>query len=143
MDKDFIRNVVEYVANDHTIADATEHFNKSESSIKKYLAKFRDPNGEYYEPILAEKLKLSQQKKILEGTKLGGSMGKRGKNYEEFTARMYAEAYMSGKTLEQLSELSKIPKSTLHEMIRGIEDEDLQRQIDEYISRAGVETWKR
>lgn len=137
MDKDFIIQVAEFIADNHSIKEAMDYFGKSESSIKKYLAKFRDENGEYFEPRLAEKLKLSQQKIILEGQKLGGSIGKRGKTYEEFTARMYAEAYLSGLTLEQLEELSEIPKSTLHDMIRGIDDPVLQEKIDEYVKGLG------
>ena len=133
MDKEYIKSVAEYVANNHTIAEAMKHFDKSESSIKKYLAKFRDENGEYYDPVLAERLKLAQAKMILEGNKKGGNIGKRGKSYEEFTARMYAEAYLAGETIENLAELSQIPKSTLHDMIRGIDDVELQNKIDEYI----------
>ena len=64
---------------------------------------------------------------------------------------MYADAYLSGMTLRKLSQVSGIPKSTLEEMIRGINDEALQKQIDDYIfksrinviDKVGKEQWKR
>ena len=151
MDQNYLRQVAEYIIADHTIQEASVYFNKSTSSIKKYLAKVRDEKEESYDPILAEKLKLAQAKKILEGRKKGGETSKRGKTYEEFTARMYADAYLSGMTLRKLSQVSGIPKSTLEEMIRGIKDEALQKQIDDYIfksrinviDKVGKEQWKR
>ena len=151
MNKEYLRQVAEYIIDNHTIAEAATYFSKSTSSIKKYLATIRDENNQDYDPLLAERLKLAQAKKILEGQKKGGKTGKRGKNYEEFTARLYAEAYLTGKTLEQLSELSQIPTSTLHEMIRGIDDEELQKRIDRYveikqihvIDKVNKEQWKR
>ncbi len=151
MNKENILEVVNYIIEGHTIEETALYFNKSTSSIKKYLAKFRNKDSEFYNPVLVEKLSLAQAKIRLERTKLGGSVGKRTKTYDEFTARMYAEAYLSGLTLEELSLLSMIPVSSLHDMIRGIDDEELQRKIDNYISsRPIVETdgikkeqWKR
>ena len=151
MEQNYIRQVAEYVIADHTIEETATHFNKSTSSIKKYLAKVRNESDASYDQILAEKLRLAQAKKILEGQKKGGTISKRGKTYEEFTARMYAEAYLSGMTIRKLSELSGIPKSTLDEMIRGIKDEELQKKIDDYVTEKNIdvidridkERWKR
>lgn len=151
MDKEYIKQIANYIIDNHTISEAAAHFSKSTSSIKKYLAKIRDEKEEGYDPLLAERLKLAQTKMILEGQKKGGKAGKRAKSYEDFTAKMYAEAYLTGITLEQLSELSQIPKSTLHDMIRGIKDEELQKRIDEYvettklsvIDKVNNEQWKR
>ena len=83
--------------------------------------------------MIAERLKKKKKKMILAGQKKGGATGKRGKTYDEATAKMYAEAYLSGLSIEQLAQLAQIPKTTLHDMIRGIEDEELQKRINEYI----------
>lgn len=151
MNNELIREVAEYVIKEHTIQETANEFQKSTSSIKKYLAKVRDESWEGYDPILAERLKLAQAKITLQGQKQGATIGKRGKSYEEFTARMYADAYLSGVTIEVLSELSQIPHSTLFDMIRGIEDEELQKRIDDYvkwkktdtIDRINKEQWRR
>lgn len=135
MNNEYLISIGKYVIEGHTIKETAQHFNKSESSIQKYLAKIRNPQSENYNEILAEKLKLAQLKMELQGRKKDGSNGKRGKTYEEFTARMYAEAYLSGLTIKQLADLSGIPKSTLHDMIREIDDEKLQKVIDEYTYR--------
>ena len=151
MDKEYIKQIANYIIDNHTISDAAAHFSKSTSSIKKYLAKIRNESDARYDQILAEKLRLAQAKKILEGQKKGGTISKRGKTYEQFTARMYAEAYLSGMTIRKLSELSGIPKSTLDEMTRGIKDEELQKKIDDYVTEKNIdvidridkEQWKR
>lgn len=151
MKKENILEIVNYIIAGHTVEETALYFGKSPSSIKKYLAKFRNKDSEFYDPILVEKLSLAQAKISLERTKLGGSIGKRGKTYEEFTARMYAEAYLTGLTLEELSELSMISISSLHDMIRGIDDKELQKRIDEYIlnrpvietDKIGKQQWKR
>ena len=53
MDQNYLRQVAEYIIADHTIQEASVYFNKSTSSIKKYLAKVRDEKEESYAPILA------------------------------------------------------------------------------------------
>ncbi len=130
-----IKEVALYIIDGHTIEEASKHFSKSVSSIKKYLAKVRDTNASDYDANLAEKLKLAQEKIILKGVKKGGSLGKRTRNLRENEAKMYADAYMSGLTIEQLANLSQIPKSTLHETIRSIDDKEIQERLDDYVRR--------
>ncbi len=132
---DYIREVALYIIEEHTIAEAAQFFGKSVSSIKKYLAKVRDDSDPNYDALLAEKLKLAQEKVILKGVKKGGSKGKRGRFLKENEAKMYAEAYMGGLTYEQLADLSKIPRSTLQETFRAIDDKEIQERLDEYVSR--------
>ena len=93
-----IKEVALYIIDGHTIEEASKHFSKSVSSIKKYLAKVRDTNA-------------------------------------SDEAKMYADAYMSGLTIEQLANLSQIPKSTLHETIRSIDDKEIQERLDDYVRR--------
>ncbi len=133
--KDYIREIAEYIIEEHTILEAANHFGKSVSSIKKYLAKVRDINDANYNAVLAEKLKLAQEKVILKGVKKGGSKGKRGRNLSLEEAKKYAEIYMGGLTYEQLEDLTKIPKSTLQEAIRGIPDKEIQERLNQYVRR--------
>ncbi len=152
MDRDYIMQVAEFVADGHTIKETADKFGKKERTIQLYLAKVRNPESEYYNKILKERIELSQAKIALEGHKTGGKTGKRGKSYEDFTARMYADAYIqSGFSLQELADLSKIPKSTLFDMIRGIDDKELQDRIDNsiqfkevgIIDKVQKEQWKR
>lgn len=126
--------LVNYIAEDegHTVSEAAEHFNVSESTIQKNLAKIRKKDLPNHNPILAEKLKLAQAKVSLRGHKRGGENGKRGRSLDVDSARMYAEAYLSGFTLRKISNLSGIPVSTLQETIRSINDLELQARIDDY-----------
>lgn len=143
MNKEYLESVCNYVIDGHTIRDTALYFGKSERTIQLYLKKIRNPESEYYNVILAEKLRLAQAKMILEGERLGGKVGKRKRSFDEEQMRLYAEAYLSGQTIESLSILSKIPKSTLHDMIRSIPDEELQKRIDEYVGNFRGESWKR
>ena len=143
MNQDYFEKVCQYVVDGHTIRETALYFEKSERSIQLYLKKIKDPQSEYYNAILAEKLRLAQSKMILEGERLGGKIGKRKRTFDEEQIRLYAEAYLSGQTLESLSILSEIPKSTLHDMIRSIPDKELQKRIDEYVRNPRGESWKR
>lgn len=126
--------LVNYIASDegHTVAEAAEHFEVSVSTIQKNLAKIRDENSKDYNKILAEKLKLAQNKVSLRGHKKGGQNGKRGRILDDEGIRMYAEAYLSGFSFRQLSALSGIPTSTLQEAISSINDPDIQLRIANY-----------
>ena len=138
---DYIKEVTLYVIDNHTIKETADYFHKSVSSIKKYLAVVRDINDPNYDPFLAEKLKLAQTKIILDGVKKGGMRGKRGSNLTEEEKREYAKMWMGGLTLEDLALKTGIPKSTLQENIRSIDDQELQAQIDKYLK--GEDIWKR
>lgn len=129
------RDLVDYLASDegHTVKEAADHFHASISTIQKKLAKVRNTNAPDYSPYLATKLKLAQDKVTIRGQCKGGKVGKRGRNLDEVSSRMYAEAYMSGLTIRNLSEMSGIARTTLWESIRSIDDTELQRRIDEYI----------
>ncbi len=135
--QELIKNVVKFIIDGHTIEEATKRFEKSESSIKKYLSKVRDPQSEYYDPILSKKLELAQAKIILMGQKKGGTLGKRGRTRSNEEQVRLATEYLNGVTLAKLSEMENIPVSTLHDTIRGIQDPQLQSDIDECIHKPG------
>lgn len=129
--QEIINNVAKFIIDGHTIGEATEHFGKSESSIKKYLSKIRNPQSEYYDAILSKKLELAQAKIILMGQKKGGMIGKRGRTRSSEEQLRLAQEYLNGITLAKLSEAEGIPISTLHDTIREIKDPQLQSDIDE------------
>lgn len=148
-------DIVNFIASDegHTVEEAASNFGVSVSTIKKRLAKVRNEKDANYDKFLAEKLKLAQAKVTLRGNKKGGSLGKRGRTYSEEEAINLANMYMSGFTIIGLSKVTGIPTSTLWEVIRSINDKELQANINEYIlhqegivpeeSREDVEPWKR
>ena len=156
MNKDYIWEVGEYIACGHKISEAATKFSKSTSSIKKYLAKIRDKDSEFYNEILAEKIRLAQLKIELQGHIKGGSNGKRGRNLSEEQIKLYLEAFISsGLTLEGFADLSQIPKSTLYDNFCSITDPELRNKFREYMTRyqpstvsdkgyeLGCNTWKR
>lgn len=133
---DIIYQVGEFIAEVHTIEEASQLFGKSTSSIKKYLAKIRDKNSPYYNEILAEKIKLAQMQIELMGRQKGGRNGKRSSSYDEKSARLLAETYIhSGLSFERMAEITGIPSSTLCDVIRGIPDAELQARIDERVNQ--------
>jgi len=141
--------LVNFICQDegHTVLEAANHFHVSVSTIKKKLSQIRDKTREDYNPILAEKLKLAQDKITLRGQIKGGSIGKRGRTLSEEQIRMYAEAFLSsGLTLQDFADLSGIPKSTLYDMIRSIKDVELQARIDDKVTRKELKedvTWRK
>lgn len=136
MDKNFIWQVGEYIAEGHTISEPALFFQKSTSSIKKYLAKIRNKDSDCYNEILAEKIKLAQAKIELEGHKKGGSLGKRTRNLEYWQIEMYLKAFISsGLSLEAFADLSYIPKSTLYDNFCAIKDPDLYNKFRDYMTR--------
>lgn len=137
MDETFIWQVGEYIADGHTISEAALFFQKSPSSIKKYLAKIRNKDNDCYNEILAEKIKLAQAKIELEGHKKGGSLGKRTRNLEYWQIEMYLNAFLSsGLYLEQFAKLAGIPKSTLYENFESLKNVnvDLHAKFRAYMS---------
>lgn len=136
MNKNFIWEVGEYIANGHKISEAADHFNKSISSIKKYLAKIRNKDSDCYNEILAEKIKLAQAKIELEGHIKGGSLGKRGKIYEEWQIEMLLESFIaSGLSLAAFADLILIPKSTLYDLFCNVQNSLLKNKFREYMER--------
>lgn len=131
MKKELEIQVANYIIEGHTIEEASIYFQKSISSIKKYLAKIRNENLETYDSTLAKKLKLAQQKIILEGQKKGGSLGKRPKTRSKEEIQKLAELYSSGHTYDTLSFQTNIPRSTLHEAVKSYEKEEIQKAIKE------------
>ncbi len=132
---DYIKEVASYIIDYHTIKEASEHFHKSPRTIKLYLAKVRDANDANYDKILAEKLQLAQLKIQLMGVKKGGQVGRKTTTLTEEEKREYAKLYLSGLTYEKLANISGIPKSTLQENIRSIDDTELQSTIDGYVDK--------
>ena len=128
-----IKEVAEYIVGMHTISEAAKHFGKSESSIKKYLSVVRDNTKEGYDAILHQKLDLAQQKIVLLGVKKGGMLGKRKSTISGKMAKSLGEDYIkNGLSLRELEAKSGIPKSTLHENIHKVEDQEFQEELDHY-----------
>lgn len=136
MNKDFIWEVGEYIADGHKISEAASYFNKSTSSIKKYLAKIRNKDSDCYNEILAEKIKLAQAKIELEGHIKGGSLGKRGRTYEEWQIKMLLENFIaSGLSLAAFADLVVIPKSTLYDLFCNVQNPLLKNKFRDYMER--------
>lgn len=128
-----ILDVAKYIIeNRATIADTAQRFEMSISSIKKYI------NNEL--PLIDKEI-YDDVKKIQEviihlGNTGGGKVGKRGPAHTDFEAMEIAETMIKHDlTIEQASEMFDIPKSTLYEMIRRIDDNVIQDSLNEMFER--------
>ena len=129
MDKKLILEVAKYIIeNKATIKDAALKFNKSESSIKKYInEKLIDIDENMYLAV-----KYVQNELMIEGRKIGGKTGKRGPSMTEEEARSIAKQMIeNGWTYEDAQMNLGIPASTINERLNAIKDPELQESLEE------------
>ena len=129
MDEKLILEVAKYIIeNKATIKDAALKFNKSESSIKKYInEKLIDIDENMYLAV-----KYVQNELMIEGRKIGGKTGKRGPSMTEEEARCIAKQMIeNGWTYEDAQMNLGIPASTINERLNAIKDPELQESLEE------------
>lgn len=121
---DIIEDIIKY---NYTIEYASLKFGISESTINKYIAQLKQLDNDLYKRYI-----LSVQKKYELGTVVGGKNSKRQAIMTEFEALEIAEAMISGSlTLEEASKrFDNIPKSTIYERIRSIDNAEIQRELN-------------
>ena len=111
-----------------TISMTADHFGMSTSSIKKYI---NNDLKEIDEDIY-NKVKLVQKNLEEYGRLAGAKNGKRGPKYTEQEAMKIAKMMIDhGMTIEEVSEYSGIPKSSIYEMVKRIEDEKIKTALEE------------
>lgn len=115
------------IENNATIAVTAKKFNLSTSSIKKYINNDL-PNMDLN---IYKAVKEVQDKLIEIGRTVGGINGKREPKYNDFEAREIAEVMIEGNlTLDEASKIFSIPRSTIYERIRDVDDRDIQNALD-------------
>ena len=116
------------IENKATINMAAQQFNLSTSSIKKYINNLE--NLQSIDMEIYKEVKEVQKEIESIGHYVGGKNGIRGPQYTEFEGLEIAETMIAeGLTLEQASTRFNIPKSTLYETLKRIDDEEVEEEL--------------
>lgn len=131
LNTNLIIEVANYIIqNRATIANASNHFQKSISSIKKYINDSDKLQAIDYNLYL--QVKKVQKEIEHNGQIAGGKIGKRSATISDFEAQEIAENRIQKlTTIEELSILYNVPKSTLYDALERIPDEEVQEQLSE------------
>lgn len=121
-----LEEVIEYIISvKSTVEYASLKFGISESTIRKYISSLKNNNPELY-----ERLKIVQEEIIKFGNIVGGKNGVRGPKYTDFESVEVAETMLGENlTLSEASEKFDIPRSTIYERVKGIDDADTQDNL--------------
>lgn len=123
------------IVNKATIEKTANKFGLSISSIKKYI----NIDLPLIDVGIYKAVKMVQQGLINEGVKKGGTIGKRQPKYSEFESLEMAETIIKeGLTLKDASIKFNVPKSSIHNRIRDIEDEEIQSELDKLYERRKI-----
>ena len=109
----FIFEINFYLENDYTLEEAANKLGISKSTLQNHIKKMKEINPELYNKV-REKQFVNQQV----GRVKGGQIGKRSANWTDEDALKIADVFISGEyTLEELSNVFNIPKSTVYEIL--------------------------
>lgn len=124
-----ILEVAKYIIeNKATINMVSEHFKLSPSSIKKYIN--NQENLQSIDMNIYNAVKETQQEIEAIGHYVGGKNGIREPKHTEFEGLEIAETMIAESlTLEQASSKFNIPRSTLYETLRRIDDEKIVEEL--------------
>ena len=124
-----ILEVAKYIIEEKaTISMAAERFNSSISSIKKYIN--NPENLQSIDMDIYNAVKETQKEIEAIGHYVGGKNGIREPKYTEFEALEIAEVMIAESlTLEQASVRFGIPRSTLYEALKRINDEKIVEEL--------------
>jgi len=130
-DKDLLEEIVTEIYNGQTLKEIALNKGKSVETIKLYLKALKDENHPFYNPDLDTKIAFYRQKYQYYYNRIGGFIGKRGKEHtEEEIKQLALQLIHFDEVLESLSCKTNIPKSTIYDNIRSIQDEEIQHQLD-------------
>lgn len=123
--------IKDIIANNLTNEVASKKYGISESTIIKYVASLDD------ESDLKKNYKIIKAKLDAIGKVVGGLNGQRQAKNTEFEAMEIADAMISERlTLDEASHKFDVPRSTIYEIIRRINDKDIQDDLDELFDSA-------
>ena len=129
--RDLIIKIANYIIdNMATIDEVSKKFNKSVSSIKKYIND--DSNLKSIDILLYNKVKKVQKEIEMQGRLKGSYMSQnisKYKNLDEQIIIIAKDMIKNEMTLNDASITYKIPKSTLYERIMQIKDKELLGEV--------------
>ena len=114
-----------------TIEQASLMFGISESTIQKYIAYIKESNQELY-----IKLREVQEEVSKRGHALGGKTSVRGPKYTDFESVEMAQTMVEAElTLDEASTYFDVPRSSVYERIKTVDDEEIQDGLEELFNR--------
>lgn len=114
-----------------TVKEASLMFGVSESTIHKYIQQLKESDKTLY-----DKLKEVQDEVSKRGHILGGKTGIRGPKYTDFESTEIAEVMLEEDlTLVKASNKFGVPKSSIYERVKAVEDQELQTNLEEMFDR--------
>lgn len=125
-----ILEVAKYIIqNKATIEQTANYFEMSTSSIKKYIN--NKDNLQSIDIELYNAVKEVQKELENIGRIVGGKNGVRQPKYSEFEALEIVETMISENlTIVEAAKYFNMPKSTLYELIRRVDDKEIQEELD-------------
>lgn len=125
-----ILEVAKYIiVHKSTIEETANHFEMSTSSIKKYIN--NKENLQAIDIELYEAVKKTQEEVSKLKNALGGKNGIRQPSHSDFEALEIAETMISNSmSLKEASKYFNVPTSTLYEMIKRIDNEEIQEELE-------------
>ena len=79
MDANYLRDIVNYILEEHNITETANYFGKSRKTIYNYLKMISDEKSEFYNKSLGERIALTLEKLKLEARKKAGEKSRRDK----------------------------------------------------------------
>lgn len=123
-----------YLNNNYTVAEAASRLHMCKSTLQKHFHKLSSINQDLY-----TKVRNKQIVDIKKGQALGGTIGKRSKSYTMEEANRIADLFISREyTLDELSSVTGIPRTTLYELLRS-KSFSLEKQSQiEYVFQTNI-----
>lgn len=123
-----------YLNNNYTVGEAASRLHMCKSTLQKHFHKLSSIDQDLY-----TKIRNKQIVDIKKGQALGGTIGKRSKSYTTEEANRIADLFISREyTLDELSNVTGIPRTTLYELLRS-KSFSLEKQSQiEYVFQTNI-----
>ena len=116
-----------YLDNDYTVGETASRLHICKSTLQKHFQKLSSMNPELYNQVRNKQMKSMEQ-----GRTKGGILGKRTRSYTKEEAYKIAKIFIKNEyTLDELAKVTKIPRTTLHELLKSeFFDSETRTQIE-------------
>jgi len=125
MSKEQVMVYVDFILEGHNIAQAIKHFKSSRKYINDILNKVRLSEGEFYNEILAQKIKLTLDRLLLEARSSAGSKNHRENIISDREAiNIVIKIVNTGVTLRALAKEYSCSRTTIANAIKRVADDN-------------------
>ena len=127
LNKQIIKEAKYYLKHNYTVIETATKLEISKRTLQNHFQKLAEIDPELFD-LIRQKQEVNQ----IEGRKLGGENGKRTRTYSKEEANRIADVLINAEcTLDELSELTGIPHTTLYDMlVSDYIDDDKKTKIE-------------